>query len=288
MDSQQRPTGVAILAIWFIFNGITTVSGGLGTMFIPLPGITGTITLLIGIPAVLLGAIYFAIGWGLWGGQNWGLIAAVALTVITLILSVLFGLVLLVGFNLPGIGPLNFPALGIGLFILAMVEGLIIYYLLRPDVRDFFSEPGFEPTPFETIRATPPMPVTVAPPPVSSRIDPRLPATELVESKAPPAAWLVAKSGSRSGQQYGLKRGRNRIGRDGNQCQVILDDSTVSKLHAEVSYENGRFMLYDHAALNGTFVNDRRVQKQGLLDGDEVRLGNVKLVFKEVSDRTRR
>jgi pSer/pThr/pTyr-binding forkhead associated (FHA) protein len=110
----------------------------------------------------------------------------------------------------------------------------------------------------------------------------QIPPTEVIGAAQPPAAWLVMRAGNRSGKQYGLQRGRNVVGRDGTQCEVIVDDATVSKRHAEIRHENGQFVLYDLASTNGTFVNNRRVQRQGLLDGDDVRIGHVAFVFKEV------
>ena len=98
----------------------------------------------------------------------------------------------------------------------------------------------------------------------------------------PAAAWLVSRLPGRAGRQFPLQAGRNTIGRDGTRCQVVLDDSTVSNEHAAVVFERGRFVLYDLASTNGTFLNDQRIQRQMLYDGDEIRLGNSVLVFKTV------
>ncbi len=99
---------------------------------------------------------------------------------------------------------------------------------------------------------------------------------------SPPTAWLVHSQPGRSGRQFPLRAARNTIGRDGSRCQVVLDDSTVSSEHAAIVFEQGRFVLYDLASTNGTYLNDQRIQRQMLYDGDEVRLGNKVLVFKKV------
>jgi len=93
-------------------------------------------------------------------------------------------------------------------------------------------------------------------------------------------AWLVQKSGERAGKQFSLGLARNIIGRDATRCDVVLDDDTVSAEHAAVLYENEQFVLYDLASKNRTFLNDRRIQRQSLLDDDVIRLGEVTLVFK--------
>ncbi|MDE3089107.1 MAG: FHA domain-containing protein [Chloroflexota bacterium] len=290
--AQQRPIGVTILAIWFFLNGISTFLSGLGTMFIPLPSVLATFTLGFGIFGVLLGAVFFAVGWGLWSGMNWARITTIVLSVIGLLGYLVLGVVLIAGFISYGGIPLSFPGVGAGLIILALIQGLIIYYLLRSEVDVFFTGGGYAMAAYAeaTVTAQPPTPVvtTPAPMPTAPQPSPRLPGTEVIGAPQPPAAWLVARTGPRPGKEYGLQRGRNTVGRDGTQCDIVLDDSAVSKLHAEVRYENGQFILYDHASTNGTFVNNRRVQRQSLLDGDDVRIGNSTFVFKEVKLRPAR
>jgi pSer/pThr/pTyr-binding forkhead associated (FHA) protein len=92
----------------------------------------------------------------------------------------------------------------------------------------------------------------------------------------------VSRQPGRAGRQFPLQAARNTIGRDGSRCQVVLDDPTVSSEHAAIVFEHGRFVLYDLASTNGTYLNDQRIQRQMLYDGDEVRLGKKKLVFKKV------
>lgn len=128
----------------------------------------------------------------------------------------------------------------------------------------------------------PPTERAAPPPPSAPSPTPRIEPTRRVEERAPAMAWLVIKSGPRPGQQFGLTRGRNTIGRDGTRCDIVLDDRAVSAEHARINFENGQFVIYDLASLNGTFVNRQRVQRQLLMDGDLVRLGNTTLVFKKV------
>jgi pSer/pThr/pTyr-binding forkhead associated (FHA) protein len=92
----------------------------------------------------------------------------------------------------------------------------------------------------------------------------------------------VLRSGGRSGKQFGLNRGRNTVGRDSSQADIVLDEDTVSGEHARVQFEHGQFYVYDLASTNGTYVNNRRVQKQMLMDGDTLRFGNAQMVFKRV------
>jgi predicted Ser/Thr protein kinase len=65
---------------------------------------------------------------------------------------------------------------------------------------------------------------------------------------------------------------------------TLIDDATpadpsLSRRHAQIVLENGRFYIYDVESRQGTMVNGRPVQKQELKDGDEVRIGNVTMRF---------
>lgn len=73
------------------------------------------------------------------------------------------------------------------------------------------------------------------------------------------------------------------IGR-GQGCDVVLDDSTVSRQHATVKLERDQFRLYDLGSSNGTFVGGQRVRAPVTLeDGAVVRFGELECVFKIVS-----
>ncbi len=94
-------------------------------------------------------------------------------------------------------------------------------------------------------------------------------------------AFLVMQQGNRDGQQYPLAV-ENTIGRDGQSCNVVIEDGTVSSQHVQIKQEgNGLFQLYDMGSKNGTYVNNKRVQKARLEDGDKIELGRVVLVFKQ-------
>jgi hypothetical protein len=62
---------------------------------------------------------------------------------------------------------------------------------------------------------------------------------------------------------------------------IILEDSRVSRNHAELRYKNRRFWLIDRGSTNGTFVNNERVSEQALRGGDVISLGGLELAFRE-------
>ena len=106
---------------------------------------------------------------------------------------------------------------------------------------------------------------------------------QLVNESAPTVAWLVVRQGAHVNQQLQLRAGSNTIGRDGQRSELMVDDPSVSGEHARIRYENGAFVLYDLASTNGTLVNGQRVDKQRLVDGDQVRLGRLECVFKMIN-----
>ena len=60
---------------------------------------------------------------------------------------------------------------------------------------------------------------------------------------------------------------------------VLIADKSVSKRHAGIKVEDGRFELADFGSTNGVLVNGVRVTKQFLKDGDIVTVGAVELQF---------
>jgi ABC transport system ATP-binding/permease protein len=75
------------------------------------------------------------------------------------------------------------------------------------------------------------------------------------------------------------------IGRDPTSL-VVLRDQTVSRHHAEViRTSHGRYLLRDLCTRGGTFVGGERVVERFLVDGDQIRVGQVRLRFQEPATR---
>jgi hypothetical protein len=72
--------------------------------------------------------------------------------------------------------------------------------------------------------------------------------------------------------------GTARIGR-GLECDVTLNDPSVSRTHAVVDTEGAEPTVRDLGSTNGTFVNGARVEAARLRDGDELRFGNTRVAF---------
>ena len=93
-------------------------------------------------------------------------------------------------------------------------------------------------------------------------------------------ALVVRSGGGRAGESFRPSGERTRIGRSPD-CEIFLDDVTVSRNHAVLVERDGRFLVEDQGSLNGTFVNRRRIDSAPLENGDEVQIGKYRLTFVE-------
>jgi predicted component of type VI protein secretion system len=62
-------------------------------------------------------------------------------------------------------------------------------------------------------------------------------------------------------------------------CDITLDDPSVSRQHARVSESEGTWRITDLQSTNGVKVNGERVQERQLAHGDRIQLGTVRLSF---------
>ena len=64
-------------------------------------------------------------------------------------------------------------------------------------------------------------------------------------------------------------------------CDLTLQDVSVSRIHASLTYERHRHIIRDENSHNGIFVNSEKVDKDGIFlnDGDIIQLGNSILKY---------
>lgn len=83
----------------------------------------------------------------------------------------------------------------------------------------------------------------------------------------------IYPTGPAMGCRYALGQKKTVLGR-GEDCDIQLQDHSVSRLHAEVEHSDVGFTVSDMQSTNGTFVNDKSVTSAVLHDGDYLRVGN--------------
>jgi pSer/pThr/pTyr-binding forkhead associated (FHA) protein len=101
---------------------------------------------------------------------------------------------------------------------------------------------------------------------------------EDMPSLAPGLGVLVVKRGPRPGSQFRLDQPVMTAGRHPG-SDIFLDDITVSRRHAEFLRQNGTFQVVDLGSMNNTYVNRQPVDSAVLANGDEIQIGNIRLVF---------
>jgi CRP-like cAMP-binding protein len=90
-------------------------------------------------------------------------------------------------------------------------------------------------------------------------------------------SFLMIERGLAGEQVYHLQS-RLTIGR-APESDIHLPDPSVSRQHALVFIEDEKAFLEDLGSRNGTYVNEERVKKVVLANGDVVRIGNVSARF---------
>lgn len=92
------------------------------------------------------------------------------------------------------------------------------------------------------------------------------------------AATLEVIRGRNAGARF-VVGVRTTLGRSPD-SDVFLDDVSVSRDHATIVAEPpGRYVVTDRGSLNGTYVNDERLDEAVLRHGDVLQIGMFKLAF---------
>ena len=150
----NRPTGVTIIAILqflgaaiCVLAGIGLIVGGsmLGAMLssivnqsgqasgAPLTTIMAGLGIVLAVVCFVFAAIWAITGWGMWSVKNWARILTMVFCCIGILFALLGGLLSLLHFSV------------IMLFFVAIriaICGVILWYLLQPDVKSAFESGG--------------------------------------------------------------------------------------------------------------------------------------------------
>ncbi len=89
---------------------------------------------------------------------------------------------------------------------------------------------------------------------------------------------LVVKFEDKIIERIVTEKNRITIGRTSDN-DIVLDNRGISRRHAEIEFAGDKALLIDKESLNGTFINDRRVDEQMLTDNDIITIGKYNVVF---------
>lgn len=95
-------------------------------------------------------------------------------------------------------------------------------------------------------------------------------------------ALLRIVEGARKGSSITLGE-KATLGRSSD-CDVQLKDAELSRFHAEIRLDRGRYYVRDLGSSNGTLVNGERIAEKELSDGDRIQIGGVVIDFAAEED----
>ena len=105
----------------------------------------------------------------------------------------------------------------------------------------------------------------------------------LVEPAVVAARLIIISPYSQEPYEIELQSDEMTIGRAGSSDILLDQDDLTSRHHALLKCENDRYVLYDRHSANGVQVNGQQLKGDSgleLLDGDQVSIGNYKLIFR--------
>ena len=156
-------------------------------------------------------------------------------------------------------------------FLAALIFGIIVFIKKRRERADDYQEEYYDPA----MGAAGAVPMAVA-----GAVAPAM--AQQQYNDEPPATYLgklKARTGPLHGRTFYIVDETTTLG-SAESNSIVLDDGTVSKKHAGIRVREGsRYELHDFGSTNGLFINDRRVSKQFLKDGDVIKIGETELIF---------
>lgn len=104
-----------------------------------------------------------------------------------------------------------------------------------------------------------------------------------VSSLPKDAAVLIVRSGPQAGERFVLDDPMTHLGRHPD-SEIMLDDITVSRRHVSIERTTQGYFVTDEGSLNGTYINQERIDRGFLRHGDELQIGKFRLVLFERAD----
>ena len=86
-----------------------------------------------------------------------------------------------------------------------------------------------------------------------------------------------------TGARFTLNNQLTRIGRN-PESEILFDDITVSRSHAEITANEDGLIVRDLGSLNGTYVNRQIVEQSRLVHGDELQVGKFHMILFSKAD----
>lgn len=92
-----------------------------------------------------------------------------------------------------------------------------------------------------------------------------------------PEDWALRTESDLLASQFHVLRPRTVVGRD-PACDLSIDSNLLSRRHAELIIEEDHLKVIDLGSVNGTFVNDKKIEEAEARPGDELRFDKHKFI----------
>ena len=99
-------------------------------------------------------------------------------------------------------------------------------------------------------------------------------------------AWLEVTSGKLKGTEFILDKFMRAggpaiaIGSSPLKSEIVLPDPDIAPQHAMLTGDGRQFMVKD-MSLAGTYINNKRIERAQLVNGQKIRMGNTEMVYHE-------
>ncbi len=80
---------------------------------------------------------------------------------------------------------------------------------------------------------------------------------------------LIMRSGPTPGAAFTLEGDQLTVGRDSTN-EIVINDAEISRRHARLTFQGGKYVIEDLGSTNGTFVNGQRLAGPRVLKAGEV------------------
>lgn len=95
---------------------------------------------------------------------------------------------------------------------------------------------------------------------------------------------IVVKFNDKVIERVVTEKKRISIGRTKDN-DIVLENRGVSRKHAQIEFNEENAVIIDNESLNGTFVNNRRINEEMLRDQDTITIGKYSLEFCQESSK---
>ena len=263
--------------IGLLWTGVSLLRGSLGASTLPLLGGASSPFLIapwFQIAVAGYASFFLATGWGLLGRHRWVQTVMVPAHLFFMVYTIVGWVA---AFVVHGPFSPGWSSVPIVCAALILVNGGVALFMNSVGATEALSWLPLRTTPLIPLRCE------FCGTPLDPRTS-RCPECESIPEVAPqqaeigpPEAFLISLSDE---TRFEVKpRQPTVIGRGSTRNDVNLSNPTVSRHHAQIVYEQGRYVLTALRDLNGTFINDSLVRKRALESGDEIRFGRARFRF---------